>query len=332
MTLASVLISAAYDQSCPNQHFCANDVAYPPYSPLSEDYAQKHRCCLSLPCDFEKGCWANQTHIPLYSAPRTRAFSREQARVIQHDLIGSNIRNGLVQRRRNPAMPDYPWFQMPIPIDDPRFSFVYQGITDAFHRTFRKTMQVTVPLDVFFIDDFSASKFSNDETYESDVPGAGFWIHNDCNNFQLCHAETNIPTEQFTGNAVTFVLPIIVPHDRLFEDDPHYHVTALELYNVSQGSIIRSKDGEEVAPPNRQWASVHGYNVGEIIWFHPYRYHSGHVPRTRDFDDKLNPHQNRSEIVGFTAELTNGTWVMFRMCKGSTDDTVKEKILPEKDN
>lgn len=280
--------------------FCTNNISFPEFTPLTEAYALEHECCLSRPCAFDSGCWAGQV-IPLYSAPRTRALSREEAKVVEQDLIGHNVQNGSVQRKRNPAMPEYSRFQIPVPLDDPRFAFVYNGIMEAFRSTFDRTLSITIPVDAFFVDDFVADKWSTDKAYDTHEPGAAYWVHNDCNNFNLCHREMGIPSHRFTGVGIAFVLPLIVPHDRPYTTDPYYHVTSLELYNVSQGSMRNKSTGEVIQPPNRQWASLHGYNVGEIIWFHPFRYHSGHVPRRADFDDSLNPHGNKSEVVGFTA-------------------------------
>ena len=72
---------------------------------------------------------------------------------------------------------------------------------------------------------------------------------------------------------------------------------------------------------------VYRYNLGEIIYFNAFRYHSGHVPRAGDFDNELNPERKRAETVGFAAEHKDGYWVLFRMCKGSTNDYVQQKIL-----
>ena len=330
LVCVALLTTGATEEEEPEETpFCAKQKSYPPFEPLSEAYAQEHRCCLSLPCEFDRGCWAGEM-LPLYSSPRTRAFPKEQANFVEHHLLYPTIQAGKVHRKSNPSMPEYTWFQVqvPMPDEDPRFAFVYDGIVNAFEEAFHRKLIVVKPVDAFFIDDYFADKYSNDETYYSDTPGAGFWVHEDCNNYRLCHAEMGIPSEKFTGAGISFVVPLAVPHDRDFETDPLYQVTSLELYNISHGSMRNSTTGEEIPPPNRQWATTHGYNLGEIIWFHAFRYHSGHVPRTADFKDHENPKANRSEIVGFAAELTDGDWVLFRMCKGSTDDNVTEKLEP----
>jgi hypothetical protein len=100
---------------------------------------------------------------------------------------------------------------------------------------------------------------------------------------------------------------------------------ALELYNISNGH--RDGNGKLLRPQNRQWASVHRYNLGEIIFFNAFRWHSGHVPRAGDIPDEMNPLRTRAETVGFAAKHVDGHWVLFRMCKGSTDDKVTKKIL-----
>ena len=51
------------------------------------------------------------------------------------------------------------------------------------------------------------------------------------------------------------------------------------------------------------------------------------VDGSADFVDADNPDAKRAETVGFAAEHKSGRWVLFRMCKGSTDDKATEKIL-----
>lgn len=129
----------------------------------------------------------------------------------------------------------------------------------------------------------------------------------------------------FTGNGLAFVLPVALPSTRDFKDG-HVHMPAgLELYNVSHG--YRDTDGQLFKPPNRQWMSPHRYNLGEAIFFNAFRWHSGFVSRISEFVDADNPEHKKAETVGFAAELKTGEWVLFRMCKGSTDDKAKEKIL-----
>lgn len=85
--------------------------------------------------------------------------------------------------------------------------------------------------------------------------------------------------------------------------------------------------GALLKPPNRAWAEVHRYNLGELIFFNAYRWHSGHVPRAGTVPPADNPLRKRGEAVGFAAELRDGRWVLFRMCKGSTDDALSAKLL-----
>ena len=94
-------------------------------------------------------------------------------------------------------------------------------------------------------------------------------------------------------------------------------------------------------------------NLGELVFFNAYRWHSGHVPREGSMPLADNPLRKRGEAVGFAAELKDGRWVLFRMCKGkhgqapslcflrsleslsfrfrmgsgSTDDNLSEKLL-----
>ena len=57
-------------------------------------------------------------------------------------------------------------------------------------------------------------------------------------------------------------------------------------------------------------------NLGELVFFNAYRWHSGHVPREGSMPLADNPLRKRGEAVGFAAELKDGRWVLFRMCKG----------------
>ena len=57
------------------------------------------------------------------------------------------------------------------------------------------------------------------------------------------------------------------------------------------------------------------------------RWHSGHVPMEGNIPIVDNPLRKRSVAVGFAAKHKAGHWVLFRMCKGSTDDKVTKKIL-----
>ena len=52
------------------------------------------------------------------------------------------------------------------------------------------------------------------------------------------------------------------------------------------------------------------------MFFNAYRWHSGHVPREGSMPLADNPLRKRGEAVGFAAELKDGRWVLFRMCKG----------------
>lgn len=68
--------------------------------------------------------------------------------------------------------------------------------------------------------------------------------------------------------------------------------------------------------------NVSKFNVGELIYFNGFRYHSGYVPRVKDFIPEDNLNAVRANSVGFIAEHVDGFWVLFRMCKGTTSEKV----------
>jgi len=294
----------------------------------TEEYAEANQCCLTLPCKYEKGCW-NGEMLPLYSAPRAQAITKEQALFTEETLLRAKVRNGEVVKTSVASMPNNSWYRIPVPHpkQDPTYEFFYDGIKSAFKRTFNRTLRMPVAVDAFFIDDFTPELWANDETYENDYPGAGYWIHNDCSNFRICHGETGYKAEDLTGNGFAFVLPIVLPSDVDYRDGHAFMPAALELYNISHG-YRDPATGKLFKPPNRSWMTAHRYNLGEIIFFNPFRFHSGHVPRTSEFKAEDNKKAARAEVVGFGVELKeSGDYVLFRMCKGSTDDSIRKKIL-----
>mmetsp|Transcript_19374 Transcript_19374/g.30754 ORF Transcript_19374/g.30754 Transcript_19374/m.30754 type:complete len:367 (+) Transcript_19374:78-1178(+) len=301
---------------------CAGGKDLPPMSEISLEEANERRCCLTLPCEFDVGCWAEQLP-PLYSAPRAQAISRELSNKLEDELLLPRINSGELTKTVRDELPNHGWYRIPVPRGGD-FEFFYEGVRDAFNRTFRRELETPVDLDIFYIDDFD-SHWSSDETYASSYPGAAYWIHNDCSNFRICYEETPYKGEDFTGNGVAFVLPVALPSKVDFRDGHDMMPAGLELYNISHGH--RDEAGDLQKPWNRQWMDVYRYNLGEIIFFNAFRWHSGHVPRASEFLDKDNPDHKRAETVGFAAELKTGKWVLFRMCKGSTDDKAKEKIL-----
>lgn len=308
--------------SCAVEGFpCAKNVVLPPKIDITPEEADQRKCCIDLPCEFREGCWAG-VMPPLYSAPRAQALSREQANQLENEWLLKRIRSGELQKTMRDDAPNHKWFRIPVPRAG--FSYFYEGIKTAFARTFQAELEMPIDLDIFYIDDFD-SKWANDETYTSGVPGAAYWIHNDCSNFRICFEETPYNASDFTGNGVAFVLPVALPSQVDFRDGHKMMPAALELYNISHGQ--RDEAGNLLKPWNRQWMQAHRYNLGEIIFFNAFRWHSGHVPRVSEFIDADNPDHKRAETVGFAAELKNGKWVLFRMCKGSTDDKTKEKIL-----
>lgn len=301
---------------------CANGKALPPMTAVSAEEAAQRGCCVDLPCEFEHGCWADQMP-PLYSAPRAQALSRGQANQLEDDLLLPRINSGELVKTVHPDLPDHAWYRIPVPRGG-QFEYFYEGVRAAFRRTFRRELETPVDLDIFYIDDFD-SHWASDETYTTSEPGSAYWIHNDCSNFRICYEETPYGADDFTGNGVAFVLPVALPSTVDFREGHSHMPAALELYNVSYGQ--RDAAGNLLKPWNRQWMTPHRYNLGEIIFFNAFRWHSGHVPRVSEFVDADNLDHKRAETVGFAAELNTGTWVLFRMCKGSTDAKVKEKIL-----
>eukprot|EP00286_Rhodomonas_abbreviata_P020279 CAMPEP_0181303570 /NCGR_PEP_ID=MMETSP1101-20121128/8636_1 /TAXON_ID=46948 /ORGANISM="Rhodomonas abbreviata, Strain Caron Lab Isolate" /LENGTH=269 /DNA_ID=CAMNT_0023409167 /DNA_START=732 /DNA_END=1541 /DNA_ORIENTATION=- len=224
-------------------------------------------------------------------------------------------------------MPNHKWYRIPIPRDLPDYAFVYDGIQSAFAATFGRHLRIPIAVDAFYVTDFAPPLWSSDSTYASDDPGAGYWIHNDCSNFRICHEETGFHASDFSGNAFAFVLPLALPSDVDFDDGHVRMPAALELYNISHG-YRDAATGALVKPADRRWMTPHRYNLGEIIFFNPWRFHSGHVPRRSEFRASENSRTTRAEIVGFGAELKeSGDYVLFRMCKGSTDDSVRRKLL-----
>lgn len=260
---------------------------------------------------------------PLYSATRVQALSREESRSLEYRLLWREVSSGNLTLTRVGSMPNHTWYR--IPVTRPEFNYFYEGIERAFEAAFNASLRMPVDLDIFFVTDFD-ERWADDETYRSDYPGAAYWIHNDCSNFRICYEESGYSHSDFTGNGVAFVLPVALPSQVDFRDGHEKMPAALELYNISSGH--RDPSGRMEKPWNRQWMEVHRYNLGEIIFFNAFRWHSGHVPRRDDFLPGDNEDTKRAETVGFAAELRGGKeWVLFRMCKGSTDDSVKKKIL-----
>jgi len=294
----------------------------PAYYPISQEEAERKGCCIELPCSFEAGCWAG-LKPPLYSAPRSQALSEDQAHTIEDDLLLPLIHSGALKKTNVPSMPNHSWYR--ISASKEKYPFLYEGIQTSFLNTFQEELRTSaVDLDIFYIDDFDEHWASN-ETYQSLHPGAGYWIHNDCQNFRVCHEETGFAGKDFTGDGVAFVLPLALPSEVNYRDGNDMMPAALELYNISNG--YRDDSGPLLRPQNRHWASVHRYNLGEIIYFNAFRWHSGHVPMAGNIPLNLNPLRKRAEAIGFAAKHKDGYWVLFRMCKGSTDDKVTKKIL-----
>lgn len=292
----------------------------PPFVMVTEEEAEARQCCTTLPCKYKTGCWAGQMP-PLYSAPRAQALTREQANYMENELLWPMTKK--LERTRAPSMPNNWWYRIPVPFDT--HGYFYEGVKKAFKSTFNAVLRTPVNLDIFFVTDFAPDLWADDETYKSNYPGAGYWIHNDCSNFRICFEETGYKAEDFTGNGVAFVLPVALPSKVDYRDGHKMMPAALELYNISHGQ--RDEAGALFKPPNRQWMDAYRYNLGEIIFFNAFRWHSGHVPRVSEFIAEDNPLRTRAETVGFAAELKEGEWVLFRMCKGSTDDGVTKKIL-----
>ena len=114
---------------------------------------------------------------------------------------------------------------------------------------------------------------------------------------------------------MAFVYPVSLPSEQNYRDGHVQMPAALELYNISHG-YRDAESGQLLKPPHREWAEVHRYNLGEVVFFNAYRWHSGHVPREGSMPLMDNPLRKRGEAVGFAAELKDGRWVLFRMCKG----------------
>ena len=305
-----------------DEFLCHKNIDLPPYYEITKEEAERNKCCVDLPCKYEVGCWAG-LQPPLYSAPRSQAISEEQAHHLEDNLLLPFIHSGNFSKTSVSSMPNHSWWRISVP--KTTYSYFYEGIQRSFRETFKAELRITnVNLDIFYIDDFD-EHWANDETYRSLYPGAGYWIHNDCPNFRICYEETGIPAGDFTGDGVAFVLPVALPSKVNYRDGHEMMPAALELYNISNG--YRGEDGSLVRPQNRNWATVHRYNLGEIIYFNAYRWHSGHVPREGTVPLHLNPDRKRAETVGFAAKHKEGWWALFRMCKGSTDDKVTKKIL-----
>ena len=287
---------------------------------ITEQEADEMRCCLTLPCKYDIGCWDKQMP-PLYAAIRSRALTKAQSNKLENELLLPTINSGNLTKTHTPSMPDHYWWR--ISVDKVKYSYFYDGIKNSFLNTFGVELKTSlIDLDIFYVDDWS-DHWSDDQTYISDYPGAGYWIHNDCPNFRICYEESGYKAHEFTGNGVAFVLPVALS-GKDFNDGYQLQPAALELYNISNGHTL---NGQSFKPPNREWMKVYRYNLGEIIYFNAFRYHSGHVPRRSDFVNELNKERKRAETVGFAAEHKDGFWVLFRMCKGSTNDYVKQKIV-----
>jgi len=289
---------------------------------ISVEEAEERECCINLPCNHTEngGCWAGLTP-PLYSAPRAQTLNREQCYQLQSELIWPHVVSDKTSKLRSPdSMPEHEWWRISLSQDE--YSWVYDEVQSAFQRTYQQELIFTVDLDIFFIDDFD-ERWTNDETYKTSYPGAGYWIHEDCSNLRLCYSETGYSADQFSGNGLAFVFPLMLPGPDFRDGNPTMPA-ALELYNTTVG---------HPKPKDRRWMreGLHRYNLGEIIFFNAFRFHSGHVPPENFVDWEMNNRGTRAEAIGFAAELKDGPWVLFRMCKGSTDDGVKEKILDKQE-
>lgn len=303
---------------------CAGGVDLPPKTVITPEEAEEKKCCVDLPCKYKVGCWANQMP-PLYSAPRAQALTKEEANHLEETLLLPTIKKG-INKTSVPQWLEHWWYRIPVPRGG-EHQYFYDGLKKAFKYSFGAELVPTVALDIFYINNFN-SEWALDETYttegEKENPGP-YWIHNDCSNFRICYEESGYSPDSFTGNGVAFVLPVALPSKDDFRDGHVNMPAALELYNVSHS--WRGADGQLEKPWNREWMEPHRYNLGEAIWFNAFRWHSGHVPRKATFIDAENPDHKRAETVGFAAEHKDGRWILFRMCKGTTDDRVEEKLL-----
>jgi len=119
------------------------------------------------------------------------------------------------------------------------------------------------------------------------------------NSISFLTSTSGIPSSDFTGDGVAFVLPLALPSTRNYRDGHTMMPAAIELYNISHG--FKDDKGELLRyvchlesisvgilnhlyrdnwhailvfnrPQNRHWATVHRYNLGEIIYFNAFRY------------------------------------------------------------
>jgi hypothetical protein len=69
------------------------------------------------------------------------------------------VNSGAVTKTFVQSMPEHGWYRISVPKD--KYAFFYDGIKDAFRRTFNAELQLSIDLDIFFIDDFDNHWSSN---------------------------------------------------------------------------------------------------------------------------------------------------------------------------
>lgn len=299
------------------------------YTVITQAEAEQNQCCISLPCKYDKGCWAEQMP-PTFSATRVQAINRSDAKYVEEDLLLPAIAAGSPPLSAPPS--NLTWYRIPIPLK--KYAFLYEGVKRAFRHVMNAELKVVTPMDAFYIPDYD-ERYASDLVYEGEDPNQPpYWIHTDCENFRLCSKGFGFDPDDFTGDGGAFVLPLAIPSHTDYRDGHDTMPAALELYNMSLGfspaDVEGAVDGESglFKPPNRQWMTPYRFNLGEIFMFNAFRWHSGHIPRKGGISPDLNPLHKRSVAVGFTAKHKDGYWVLFTMCKGTTSDK-KYRVLEE---
>ena len=69
--------------------------------------------------------------------------------------------------------PDTGWYRLAIPRGG-EYEFYYEAVRESFKRNFGAELKTPMDIDVFYIDDFTAEKYSSDETYVSDKTATAF--------------------------------------------------------------------------------------------------------------------------------------------------------------
>jgi hypothetical protein len=106
---------------------------------ISEEQAAERRCCLTLPCAYDVGCWGGQMP-PSYSAPRFQAITEVQAHHLERTLLWPATKT--LNKTFVHQFPNHGWYRVPVP--QATHGYFYEGIKAAWRRLFRAEVVVTI--------------------------------------------------------------------------------------------------------------------------------------------------------------------------------------------